>query len=176
MKNVENQINEEMEIAEAVERIELTLGILESVLPLDDEEKKSYIESLIVNEEVKAGFISSCFDILDIAENSINLGTPEEKAGAILMKKLVKEVVEIATQTPSKQTHEDLVNGVSKIGKYSSNDVPTIENLDAFRSLKRDIEPARNKTDYEKNPVVLKGYTNRTKIKEGNLRIPSQRG
>ncbi len=107
-------------IDECDEATNLTIAILDEASNMEPDERKQFIESLIVNEDVKVSFIGCCLDILKIYNDIVN---GFRKIGSsfffdIIKEKLnyesniILEVISIAKAAGTGLTHEDLVNGM----------------------------------------------------------------
>ncbi len=109
---------EYMTIEEQIDRLDMTFSIVEALLHYDENAKKKFLQNIIDDDKTKAAFISDCYDLMVMADDNIENADSSVITGAVLFKRNVKEIIDLALSIPTIQTHSDYVNALSKKSSF----------------------------------------------------------
>lgn len=134
---MEKNMDEFMTLEEQIDRINVTLSIINILLKSDENVRKTFLQEVFIDEDVKAAFISDCYiimkrsDLLSGTDNLLNNG--------------IKEIIDLALSIPVNQEHSEFVNGLREKDVVGSPKVMGAEKFARFDTSKIAVETKAKK-------------------------------
>ncbi len=166
-------------LEEDMERLYLTFQILEYLLPLSESERKEYVERNFKDPEVRAGFIASITDVIDIMDSAEKLKETHSTffAGSNLVIRFAKEIVGYLANMTEPLSH---ANYVDSLNGYQGDEkgAPQIKDLEKYAELKNTDKLNGKQQNIKKyggkNPAIGK-IRRQDRMKETSVCFPLQK-